>query len=109
MPVRTDSFVPGPEEIRRAFADASSADLVYFMRQCLERGAFDHALAVGAALPERFRAERSLALTLGIARFLGGDRDRARAEVSTLLTAAPGDLNALSVLGEMEARSGRPQ
>ena len=72
MPVRTDSFVPRGEAIRQAFADASGADLVYFMRQCLERGAHDHARALGDALPERFADEPTLALTLAIARFLGG-------------------------------------
>lgn len=109
MPVRTDSFVPGPDEIRRAFADAGNADLVYFMRQCLERGAFDHALAVGAALPERFQTERALGLTLAIARFVAGERDQARADASALVAAAPADLNALSVLAEMAARSGHGQ
>ncbi len=106
MPVRTDSFVPGPEVIRRALSESSSGELVYFMRQCLERGAFDHALAVAAAMPERFRADPALALTLGIARFLGGERDAARAGVAELVAERPDDLNALSVLAEIEARSG---
>jgi hypothetical protein len=106
MTARTDSFVPGPEEIRRAFAESKSSELVYFMRQCLERGGFDHALAVGQALPERFQNDPALALTLGIARFLAGERDGARASVAGLLAERPDDLNALSVLAEMEARSG---
>jgi hypothetical protein len=106
MAVRTDSYVPGPDEIRRAFAESSQGDLVYFMRQCLERGGFDHALAVGEALPERFEEDPALALTLGIARFLGGEREAARAAVAELSARRPDDLNALSVLAEMEARSG---
>ena len=106
MPVRTDSFVPGPAEIRRALSASSSGELVYFMRQCLERGGFDHALAVGEALPERFRDDPALALTLWIARFLGGEREAARAGIAAVVAERPDDLNALSVLAEMEARSG---
>ena len=101
-----DSFVPGPEEIRQAFADASPGELVFLVRQCLERGAFDHALALGAALPGPFSAEPALRLTLAVARFLGGERTEARAAVAALVGERPRDLNALAVLAEMDARSG---
>jgi hypothetical protein len=103
---RTDSFVPAAEEIRRALAGTSAGELVFFLRQCLERGAFDHALAVERALPERFAEDPALALTLAVARFVGGERAEARATVEALVAARPLDLNALGVLAEMEARSG---
>jgi hypothetical protein len=106
MRVRTDSFVPSAEEIRSAFGPSSTGELVFFLRQCLERGGFDHVLAVGEALPERFAAEPSLALTLGVARFVAGERSEARASVTELVAARPRDLNALAVLAEMEARGG---
>lgn len=106
MRARTDGFVPAPDEIRRAFADATSADLLFFVRQCLERGCFDHALALADALPERAAAEPALALTLAVARFLAGERAEARAAVAELSRARPSDLNALAVLAEMDARSG---
>jgi len=105
MRARTDGFVPAPEVIRRAFTGSTSAELLFFMRQCLERGAFDHALALGAALPEA-TAEPALALTLAVARFLAGERAEARAAVAELVRARPADLNALAVLAEMDARSG---
>jgi hypothetical protein len=106
MQGRTDSFVPTAEEIRRALADASTGELVFFTRQCLDRGAFDHVLAVERALPQRFTEEPALELSLAVARFVGGQRSEALAAVRTLVAARPADLNALAVLAEMEARSG---
>lgn len=106
MRARTDGFVPAPDEIRRAFGSATGAELVFFLRQCLERGAFDHALALGDALPESAAAEPALALTLAVARFLAGERSEARADVAELARARPADLNALAVLAEMDARGG---
>jgi Methyltransferase domain len=106
---RTDSFVPTAEEIQRALAGAGASELVFFARQCLERGAFDHVLALESALPERFAADPALMLTLAVARFVGGEHLPARAAVEALVTARPADLNALAVLAEMEARSGAPE
>jgi hypothetical protein len=106
MRPRTDSFVPAAEEIRRALEQLGSGELVFFLRQCLERGAFDHVLAVHAAMPGRFEEDPALELTLAVARFVGGERGEARASVSDLCTRRPEDLNALGVLAEMEARSG---
>ncbi|HTQ07194.1 MAG TPA: class I SAM-dependent methyltransferase [Polyangiaceae bacterium] len=106
MRARTDGFVPAPETIRDALADATGADLVFFVRQCLERGAFDHALALAEALPERAAREPALGLSLAVARFLGGEKAEARATVAELVAERPADLNALSVLAEIDARSG---
>jgi hypothetical protein len=105
MRARTDGFVPAPEELRRAFAGSTAAELLFFLRQCLERGAFDHALALGAALPDA-ASEPAVALTLAVARFLAGERSEARAAVAELVRARAADLNALAVLAEMDARSG---
>jgi hypothetical protein len=69
--VRTDSFVPAPEELRRAFAGKSATELLFFARQCLERGGYDQVLALGAALGGPFVDDPSLALTLEVARLIG--------------------------------------
>jgi hypothetical protein len=106
MRLRTDSFVPNAEEIRQTLGPMSSGELVFFLRQCLERGAFDHVLAVNEALPERFAAEPALALTLAVARFVGGERAEARALVAEHVARHPADVNGLAVLAEMEARTG---
>jgi hypothetical protein len=103
---RQNSYVPPGEEIRAAFASASAADLVFFARQCLERGGYDHALALAEALRDRAGDEPALGLCEAIAWFLGGDRERALASVEMLSAARPADLNARSVLGEMRARTG---
>ncbi len=106
MALRQNSYVPPGKEIRAAFAGATPADLVFFARQCLERGGFDHALALAEALGDRARDEPALALCEAVAWFLGGDRERALASVEMLAASRPSDLNALSVLGEMRARMG---
>jgi hypothetical protein len=106
MRLRTDSFVPTAEEIRRTLAPMSSGELVFFLRQCLERGGFDHVIAVSEALPERFEAEPGLALALAVARFVGGERTEARRLVAEHVARRPADVNALAVLAEMEARTG---
>jgi hypothetical protein len=103
---RPNSYVPPAEEIRAAFASASAADLTFFLRQCLERGGYDHALALEAALAERARSESALLLPLSVARFIAGDREQALAAVEGIVRSRPEDLNALSVLAEMRARSG---
>jgi hypothetical protein len=104
--VRTDSFVPTPEDLRRAFADKSAAELVFLTRQCLERGGYDQVLALGAALGPIFTSEPTLALTLAVARFLAGEQSAAESTVAALSAERPGDTNALSVLAEMRARAG---
>lgn len=109
MHARTDSFVPSPETIRAAFAAATSGELVFFVRQCLERGGFDHALALAEALPERVAGDPALGLAVAVARFLGGERPEARASVAQLVADRPHDLNARSVLAEMDARTGHPR
>jgi hypothetical protein len=106
MAPRQNSYVPPGGEIRAAFADATAGDLVFFARQCLERGGFDHALALAEALGDRAREEPALALCEAVAWFLDGDRERALARVEVLSASRPNDLNALSVLGEMRARTG---
>jgi predicted O-methyltransferase YrrM len=103
---RPNSFVPGPDDIRRAFASSSPADLVFFLRQCLERGGFDHALALSAALGERARSEPAVLLSISVARFVAGERREALDELERMARSRPEDLNVLSVLAEMRARSG---
>jgi hypothetical protein len=106
MTFRQNSYVPPGEEIRAALASASAADLVFFARQCLERGGYDHAIALAEALRERTGHEPALVLCEAVAWFLAGDRERALASVEMLSAARPADLNARSVLGEMRARTG---
>lgn len=98
--------MPGPEELRRAFGDASAAELVFLARQCLERGGYDQVLALGAALGPTFANEPALALTLAVARFLAGEQQQAERVVAALSAERPADANALSVLAEMRARAG---
>ena len=106
MSFRQNSYVPPGEEIRAALASASTADLVFLARQCLERGGYDHVLALAEAFRERASDEPALALCEAVAWFLAGDRSRALASVEMLAAARPADLNARSVLGEMRARTG---
>jgi hypothetical protein len=106
MVERQNSYVPPREEIRAAFAGATPGELVFFARQCLERGGYDHALALTEALGDRTETEPALALCRAVAWFLGGERERALASVELLSAARPSDLSTLSVLGEMRARSG---
>jgi len=106
MPSRPNSFVPSESEMERAFAGASAADLVFLMRQCLERGAYDHALGLWETFGRRLPDEPALALCAAIARFVGGEREPALLAVSELSQQRPGDLNAICVLAEMRARSG---
>lgn len=106
MPERPNSYVPSVDEIRSAFGTASAADLVFLLRQCLERGGFDHALAIEAALAERVKSEPALVLSLAVARFVAGERKEALAELEAMARSRPEDLNVLSVLAEMRARSG---
>ena len=106
MTLRSDSFIPSTEELRRAFGSQSPGELVFFARQCLERGGYDQVLALGAALGPRFDEDPSLALTLAVARFLSGDRAGATALAAQIVERRPNDWNALSVLAEMRARHG---
>jgi hypothetical protein len=106
VPERPNSFVPSPDDIRRAFGSASPGELVFLVRQCLERGGFDHALALAAALGDAARGDPALVLSLAVARFVGGERQAALAEIEAMVRSRPDDLNALSVLSEMRARSG---
>jgi hypothetical protein len=106
VPERPNSYVPGPEEIRRVLGSSSPGDLVFFLRQCLERGGFDHALALEAALGERARSEPALLLSLAVARFVSGEKQEALAAIEAMARSRPDDLNVLSVLAEMRARSG---
>ncbi|HEY3493410.1 MAG TPA: class I SAM-dependent methyltransferase [Polyangiaceae bacterium] len=106
MPSRPNSFVPSAPEMDRAFRGASAAELVFLMRQCLERGAYDHALALYETFAARLPADPALALCEAVARFVGGEREAALGAVARLAETRPDDLNVLSVLGEMRARSG---
>jgi len=106
VPSRPNSFVPSDEDLHRAFGAQSAADVVFFLRQCLERKAFDHALGLGAALRGEVAGDPAVRLALAVARFVGGDREDAIAAARALVLARPDDLNARSVLAEMLARSG---
>lgn len=106
MAERPNSYVPGADEIRQAFGSASAAELVFLLRQCLERGGFDHALAIQAALGERATSDPALVLSLAVARFVSGERAEALATVEGVARSRAGDLNVLGVLAEMRARSG---
>jgi tetratricopeptide (TPR) repeat protein len=106
MPSRPNSFVPSARDMERAFAGAGPAELVFLMRQCLERGAYDHALALFNVLGDKLPDEPALALCEAVARFVGGEREAALGSVTRLSERRPHDLNTLSVLAEMLARMG---
>jgi hypothetical protein len=92
--------------MERVFAGAGAGDLVFLMRQCLERGAYDHALGLWEAFGAKFAGEPAFALCAAIARFVGGEREAALEAVTKARAERPADLNVLSVLSEMRARSG---
>jgi hypothetical protein len=92
----------------QAFAESSPADLLFFARQCLERGGFDQVLGLADALKPRFASDPALRLVHLVARFIAGERAEALQLADALVKDRPRDMNALSVLGEMRARSGDP-
>lgn len=106
MTERPNSFVPESDSIRDAFAARSSAELVFFLRQCLERGGYDHVLAAAHAMGERFEREPALGLCLAVAEFVSGERQAALSRMERLAAADPDDLNRRSVLAEMLLRAG---
>jgi tetratricopeptide (TPR) repeat protein len=106
MTERPNSFVPEGDAIRAAFAERSSGELVFFLRQCLERGGYDHVLAAAEAMNERFESDPALGLCLAVAEFVSGERKAALSRMARLAAAAPDDLNRQSVLAEMLLRAG---
>jgi predicted O-methyltransferase YrrM len=109
MSERPNSFVPDGAAIRAAFSERSSAELVFFLRQCLERGGYDQVLAVARAMSERFHGDPALSLCLAIAEFVSGDRRAAFTRIEALESERPEDLNRDSVLAEMFLRAGDKQ
>jgi hypothetical protein len=106
MTERPNSFVPEGDAIRRAFAARSSGELVFFLRQCLERGGYDHVLAAARAMTERFEGDSALGLCLAVAEFVSGAREAAFSRMERLAATAPDDLNRQSVFAEMLLRAG---
>lgn len=106
MTERPNSYVPEADAIREAFAAQSSGELVFFLRQCLERGGYDHVLAAGRAMSARFENDAALGLCLAVAEFVSGERKAAFSRMERLAAAAPDDLNRQSVLAEMLLRAG---
>lgn len=80
---------------------------MFIAQQCLQAGAWDHALAVAEACAEP--AEPSVRLCHAVASFVAGEAERALAEVDALLAEQPQHLSALAVKAQMLARSGRAQ
>ena len=105
MSSRPISFAPSAADFGRALGDLGASDLVFLMRQCLERGAHDQVELLYQALGDRFPHEPSLGLCAAVARFVSGDRETALRDVEHVLSVRPNDLNALSVAAEMRARA----
>jgi hypothetical protein len=104
MTGRADSYVPPPELMREAFAGAGPDDVTFVARQCLELGAWDHALALCDALgPFQTPGVR---LCRAVAEFVSGDAPRAFATVDALLAEQPEHLAARGVRAQLLARTG---
>lgn len=91
------------EAIREAFADSGADDLTFVLRQCLELGAWDHALALCDAVGSEAPGVR---LCRAVALFVAGKTGDALHVVNELLAAKPQQLSALAVQGQMLARMG---
>jgi len=106
MATLADSFVAPAAEIGEAFGELGADELVFVLQQCLETGAWDHALALGAALAEAAPTP-GIRLCRAVATFLSGDAEGALSAVDELLAGARRPLPALSVRAEMLLRLGR--
>lgn len=103
MALRPDSFVAPPEAIRAAFAASEADDLTFVLRQCLELGAWDHALALSEAVGSEAPGVR---LCRAVALFVAGKTAEALHVVGDLLESNPQQLSALAVQAQMLARTG---
>jgi hypothetical protein len=106
MSSRPISFAPSAAHFARALGDLGASDLVFLMRQCLERGAHDQVELLFQTFGDRYPHEPALRLCAAVARFVAGDRNQALADVERVLAERPNDLNALSVAAEMRTRHG---
>ncbi|HLV65775.1 MAG TPA: tetratricopeptide repeat protein, partial [Polyangiaceae bacterium] len=102
-----DAFVAPPELMRAAFSTMSPDEIVFVAQQCLEAGAWDHAIALCDALAAESDSP-AIALCRAIATFVGGDASAALALVDRVLERAPAHLPALAVRAEMLLRTNRP-
>ncbi|HYO93818.1 MAG TPA: class I SAM-dependent methyltransferase [Polyangiaceae bacterium] len=105
MKLQPDSYVAPADSIRAAFAGASSDDVTFLARQCLEIGAWDHALAICDALGDADAP--AVTLCRAVATFVAGDGDHALAIVDDLLVRKPNHLSALVVKAQMLVRRGQ--
>nr|PZN21200.1 MAG: hypothetical protein DIU78_17915 [Pseudomonadota bacterium] len=101
-----DAFVAPPERIRAAFAGMETDELVFVAQQCLEAGAWDHALALCDAFANESDSP-ALTLCRAVATFVGGDAAAAFALVDAVLARKPEHLPALAVRAEMLLRANR--
>lgn len=106
MATLADSFVAPAAEIAAAFGALDADELVFVAQQCLEAGAWDHALALTDALA---KAEQTPGIRLcrAVATFLSGDTAGGLSAVDALLASGTRPLPALSVRGEMLLRLGQ--
>lgn len=106
MSSRPISFAPSPADFARSLGDLGASDLVFLMRQCLERGAHDQVELLFQTFGDRYPHEPALRLCAAVARFVSGERAEAMLEVERVLAERPNDLNTLSVAAEMRTRNG---
>lgn len=102
-----DSYVAPAATLREAFGELDEDELVFISQQCLDIGAWDHALALADALAPQSTAP-GVVLCRAVARFVSGDREGALRAVTALIEARPArpPLSALSVRAEMLLRAG---
>lgn len=88
-------------------AGLGASDVVMLMRQSLELRGYDHAIAIAEALDDERRQDSGVRICEAVARFVGGERDRALQVLEELLSEAPDHLVAREVRAEMLLRSGK--
>jgi hypothetical protein len=107
MTSKPNSFVPPAAEIRRALRGLGASDVVMLMRQSLELRGYDHAVAIADALDDERKRDSGVRICEAVARFVGGERERALALLEEVLSDSPEHLVAREVRGEMLLRSGK--
>ncbi|MFZ5895655.1 MAG: class I SAM-dependent methyltransferase [Myxococcota bacterium] len=91
--------------MRRAFADADAAEIVFVAQQQLQAGAWDQARALCEAFPELDAP--ALRLCRAVASFVSGDSASALRLVAQVLAQQPPMLSALAVQAQILARTGQ--
>jgi hypothetical protein len=107
MTSKPNSFVPPAAQIRGALRGLGASDVVMLMRQSLELRGYDHAIAIAEALDDERRRDSGVQICEAVARFIGGERERALALLEGVLAAAPEHLVAREVRAEMLLRAGK--